>query len=510
MPIITRYDILLGALTAVLTLALFACYAAKKRLSYPPGPRRLPIIGNLFNMPSREEWVTYKKWSEEYGSDVIHVDVMGSHIVILNSTKAGHELLEKRSAIYSDRYGLSFLSYSDHPSSFGLDWSIGFIPYGPTWRHLRRQLHINILPTKLEAFRPFEQRAVHQFLRNLLASPDDFSRHIRHMAGQVIMSVAYGIQVRPEGDPFLGGAENVLRALALGTSKEASLFDTIPWLIHLPSWFPGTRFKRRAREWRLVVENALQTTFDKVKGELDSGTAAPSIAANMISKLDEHSSELDIWSAKAVPGAMYLGGADTTVCSFEIFILAMTWYPEVQRKAHAEIDRVVGYLRLPNDSDQDTLPYIQAVVKEVLRWHPVNPLCIPHRVTQNDVYEGHLIPAGSIVIPNVWAMLHDPNIFPEPDRFYPERWLSANAPEFPTQAFGFGARLCPGRFFARKSIWAIVAGILAAFEIAPTEDGPPEKGFTSGLISYVKPFRCYIRPRSKEAASLVRNTEYEE
>jgi cytochrome P450 len=123
-------------------------------------------------------------------------------------------------------------------------------------------------------------------------------------------------------------------------------------------------------------------------------------------------------------------------------------------------------------------------------------------------------------------MLHDVNIFPEPDRFYPERWLSANAPDFPTQALGFGARVCPGRGFARKSIWAIIAGVLAAFEIAPTEDGPPEKAFASGLIScvvvvklemnnrsrrvggrYVKPFRCYIRPRSKEAASLVRNTE---
>ncbi|KAH9160855.1 hypothetical protein EDB89DRAFT_1811985, partial [Lactarius sanguifluus] len=77
--------------------------ASKRRLPYPPGPKRLPIVGNLFSMPSREEWITYRKWSEQLGSDVIHADVMGSHIVIINSMKAANELLEKRSSIYSDR-----------------------------------------------------------------------------------------------------------------------------------------------------------------------------------------------------------------------------------------------------------------------------------------------------------------------------------------------------------------------------------------------------------------------
>ena len=82
------------------------------------------------------------------------------------------------------------------------------------------------------------------------------------------------------------------------------------------------------------------------------------------------------------------------------------------------------------------------------------------------------------------GMLHDPNIFTEPDRFYPERWFSSNVPDFPIQAFGFGARL-PGRVFARRSIWENIAGILAAFEIVPAEDGPPEKKYLSGLVSCV-------------------------
>jgi len=187
----------------------------------------------------------------------------------------------------------------------------------------------------------------------------------------------------------------------------------------------------------------------------------------------------------------------------------MTLYPEVQRKAQAEIDGVIGNDRLPEFSDEDALPYLQAVLKEVLRWHPVTPLSVTHRVTQSDIYEGYFIPAGSIVIPNVWGMLHDPDTFPEPDRFYPERWFFPGVPAFPMQAFGFGARLCPGRSFARRSIWATMAGILAAFDITPTEDGPPERVYTSGIISYVKPFRCYIRPRSEAAALLVRHTESE-
>ena len=123
-------------------------------------------------------------------------------------------------------------------------------------------------------------------------------------------------------------------------------------------------------------------------------------------------------------------------------------------------------------------------------------------------------------------MLHDPAVFPEPDRFYPERWLSPGAPTFPNQAFGFGARRCPGAAFARASIWLTIAGILAAFDITPTEDGLPEETYLSGMVScvtscavprfeqmlmdsrrYAKPFRCYIRPRSEEAAWLVRTTE---
>lgn len=126
------------------------------------------------------------------------------------------------------------------------------------------------------------------------------------------------------------------------------------------------------------------------------------------------------------------------------------------------------------------------------------------KVAVSDVYKGYYIPAGSIVIPNVWyasyscpfpmhpttmiprAMMRDPAVFAEPDRFHPERWLSPDAPAFPNQAFGFGARQCPGRFLARAGLWSNIVGILATFNVTPTEDGPPpEESYSSGIVSCV-------------------------
>lgn len=91
-----------------------------------------------------------------------------------------------------------------------------------------------------------------------------------------------------------------------------------------------------------------------------------------------------------------------TVSSIQTFFLAMTLYPEVQRKAQEEIDEVLGTARLPKVVDRVNLPYINAVVKEVLRWHPVAPMGIPHMSTEDDMFEGHFIPKGSLILPNIW------------------------------------------------------------------------------------------------------------
>lgn len=142
-------------------------------------------------------------------------------------------------------------------------------------------------------------------------------------------------------------------------------------------------------------------------------------------------------------------------------------YPEAQRKAQSELDRVVGSNRLPEFDDRPSLPYVAALLKEVSRWHVGTPIGLPHRTTADDNYNGYFIPGGTIVLPNIWYVLfcslvmlltlvltcsiirayaHDPEAFPEPEEFRPERFLNAKGEldlskgDPASFVFGFGRR----------------------------------------------------------------------
>ena len=106
-----------------------------------------------------------------------------------------------------------------------------------------------------------------------------------------------------------------------------------------------------------------------------------------------------------------------------MFFLVMILNPGAMKKAQEELDRVVGKGELPDFSHKDDLPYIDALVKELLRWSPPLPIAFPNRAMQGDVYRGYLIPEGATVIQNIWAIFRDPSIYPDPETFNPDRFL---------------------------------------------------------------------------------------
>ncbi|EKM59405.1 uncharacterized protein PHACADRAFT_181407 [Phanerochaete carnosa HHB-10118-sp] len=207
--------------------------------------------------------------------------------------------------------------------------------------------------------------------------------------------------------------------------------------------------------------------------------------------------------------SLYTGGSDTTASALTSFFLAMTLYPEVQCRAQAELDAVIGTDRLPNFEDRDRLPYINALRYEILRWMPVGPLAVPHRLMEDDVYDGYFLPKGAIVSGISWRILHDPKCYHDPMEFKPERFLASDSkePELdPSKfAFGYGRRstirllillctgssalcsICLGILVAEATMFITIASTLAMFNIASVvENGrpvlPPFQQ-TSGIIT---------------------------
>jgi len=164
----------------------------------------------------------------------------------------------------------------------------------------------------------------------------------------------------------------------------------------------------------------------------------------------------------------------------------MAIHPEIQKRAQKEIDQLLGGERLPVLSDQDDLPYISAMIKEVYRWHTPLPLSIPKSLMEDDVYKGYLLPKGSTILENVWAVFNDPVVYPEPRTFNPERFLkdgkldlSVKDPE--DRVFGSSRRICPGKHFAGRAIFLRFATVLATFNIEP---GVNDKGEVESEIKF--------------------------
>jgi len=221
---------------------------------------------------------------------------------------------------------------------------------------------------------------------------------------------------------------------------------------------------------------------------------------------------------KDTSAVLYAAGTDSTYSILSSFFLVCTLYPGVQKKAQEEVSRVVGTDRLPTFSDRDSLPFVDALVKELYRWNPAAPLSPSHQILVDDVYDGYLIPAGTIIHPNIWAMTHNEDIYPDPFSFKPERFLGLNEEQAKkvdprNMIFGFGRRVCVGQYFADQQIWLAVACLIATFDVTKAKDKfgqeiTPVPNYPS-FVGKPDPFPCVVRVRDTNATKLIEEATIE-
>jgi len=172
--------------------------------------------------------------------------------------------------------------------------------------------------------------------------------------------------------------------------------------------------------------------------------------------------------------------AETTSTALSWWTHAMIAFPEIQRRAQAELDAVVGRDRLPTFADAPRLPYVRAIIEEVLRLRPAVPLAVPHAAIEDDWYEGMFIPKGTVCIPNIWHCNRDRTVFGEDaDEFRPDRYIdehgelssgSVKGVQAGHMTFGFGRRVCVGNNLASNTLFISTACILWAAKIEGTQD----------------------------------------
>ncbi|KAI0264199.1 cytochrome P450 [Gloeopeniophorella convolvens] len=463
---------------------LWALHDHRKRrgLPYPPGPRGWPIIGNLFDIPKKDSYIKYTEVAKQYG-EITSFRVFGKRIVVVNSTKIAKDLFERRGDIYSDRPGL--------PIREMMGWGT-FVPsarYTEAWRQGRRILERGMRPAALVDHRPTQQKQIADLLGRILLRPSEVASH---MQAKLIMDMAYGYEVQDIGDELVAASRAMNALSAVTALPGALLINYLPILRHVPEWLPWLSYKPIARQgydlWQAVANAPIQVVKHNMVHLLYSVCVKSVI---LISSAIE--------GGNSTPGRS--AGVDTALTAMMNCILALLLHPDAQKKAQAELDGVTGRTRLPNLDDRPRLPFVDAFCKEVLRWWTVTPLAVPHRTTRDDVYEGLFIPSGALVLGNTWGMLRDPLVYPEPDTFKPKRFLNADGSLRDDCAlsivFGYGKRICPGRHQLDTTLFAMVASLLAVFDIKKKLDAEGRE------VIYPAPFPCDIVPRDEKARALI-------
>ncbi|KAF9238241.1 cytochrome P450 [Melanogaster broomeanus] len=472
----------------------------------PPGIRGLQLLNLAFH---EKPWLKLFEINRQYG-DIASGSLLGNHVIIISSAKIAEDLLEKRSTNYSDR-----------PRSImcgelsGWGKTTLLLNYNDRLRQHRKWFSQEIgsyaTVTKLHGMIELETR---RYLRCILDDPGNAHEHVRKNFTSISLRLSHGYVTQEGNDPLVELARIANGQLSATTISRAYPVDLFPIMKYLPSWLPGAGFKREAKEYAAVVNDLVEIPHRYVKSRLAAGTALPSLGARLLGQpgLTEEQEDCVKWAT----ATMYQGGADTAGSIGYAFYLAMTLYPLVMKKAQEELASVVGTSRLPTFADRPSLPYLEAVFTELLRWHNPAPLTI--RSTRvDDEYNGYFIPAGSRVFVNIWAILHDERTYTNPLEFRPERFLGEHPEAHPEKAcFGFGRRLaadeltprCAGYFLAHSALWLTCAQVLAAFDISKcVENGveiTPQYTPVGGVLINQAPFKCSIRPRSSEAEGLIR------
>ncbi|PSR80864.1 cytochrome p450 monooxygenase [Coniella lustricola] len=491
-------------------VAVLVLRRRRSSLPLPPGPTGRFLVGNLWQLSEQleQDFIT---WGKQYDSDVIHIKVLGQHMIGLNSVEAATDLLDKRGSNYSDRPRFTLFEV------MGWGLTLTFLRWGPRWKIHRRLFQTTLTQSAIKTFRPMQTQEAHKAVRSLLAAPQDWRDTTLLLTTSIIFRIAYGQEVKSSTSPYTAMAEAANKATTNGGIAGSTIVDIFPLARYvLPSCLSPAL--RHARQSRVAIRTIHDIPWGNSLRDIEAGTAAPSFMKKHYETWTANAKtgtpqETTLDDLKGATAAVFIAGGNSTWGTILTLMLFLTKHRGVQQRVRDELDAVVGLSRLPTFDDRPVLTYFDAFMQECMRVLPLNPLVIPHCTLQDDVYKGVFIPAGSMVFANTKAMSSDPATYRDPEVFDPDRFLERGEP-FPTGNFGFGRRKCPGNHLALASVYIFIATLISVFELDKVVDCEgkvlePEAALTVGLGGHPTDYECQLKLRSPERAKILQDLQAE-
>lgn len=462
-------------------------YQAARRLPLPPGPPGHWLLGNA--MPKSYAPFQFAKWTEQYGP-VFSLRQGRGIFVVIGRHQAAVDIMEKEGANLADR-----------PRSIAVQETLSggmrivTENSGDRLRRMRRVLHAGLQPKVAETYEPIQTRSAKNLILDMLNDPKNHQGHAMRYAASVVMSFTYG-KTTPTSytDPEVVSVGQSLARFGKAMRPGAYLVDTYPILRFIPGYLS------QLKAWHQEELALFDGQLDAVRKQMSEGTAKPSFARFILEHQKQY--QLEEKELGYIAGTMFAAGSDTSASAITIMMMAATLHTDAQARVQEELDVVVGRMRLPAFEDQEMLPQVTAFMLESMRWRPVSFGGFAHRATKDIVWNNYLIPAGATVIGSHWAIANDPEVFPEPHKFNPQRWIDDagcirnDLRFFP---FGFGRRVCPGQHVANRSVFINTALILWAFRLS---ENPAAKidtlDFSDTAAVHAAPFEICFEKRIDE------------
>ncbi|KAF8016163.1 hypothetical protein BT93_H1624 [Corymbia citriodora subsp. variegata] len=420
-------------------------------LKLPPGPRKLPVIGNLHQMIGELPHHRLNKLGKIYGP-IFFLQLGKLPVITITTPDAAEEVLKTQE-----------LAFSDHPHIF-------FAPYGELWRKIRKICELELLGVKtVRSFKSIRQDEVSDLIAYIESSsglPFDLSKRISACMNRIVSKACFG-QTCKQQDEFISSLYEAMK-LAGGFGL-AEVLPPLRILYYLSGMkLKINKFKRKFDE----ILNAILAD-QKMQREHLGGQARMPDKENLVNVLlrlqesNEIGFHLTTDNIKGIILELISAGTESSSTTVEWAMSEMLKNPNVMAKAQNEIRQVLKGKDRVQESDIKELNYLNCIIKETFRMHPPPPF-IPRAPRQGCKINGYDIPMNARVLIHAYAIGRDPRYWTNPEKFEPERFMESSVDykgmHYQLLPFGSGRRICPGMAFATASVELILASLLYHFD----------------------------------------------